>query len=361
MEKRGTGCICAILFAFFLSCTSKPPVIESAPPQIRQPVVIVPAVSIPESRPEPIPPPSILELAIQRIERNSIDIKKYYILEKNGDITVKGEFSEISHDQEGPELFEVTYDMNSITELPADFGYIVPFTLKSDKTDTVLYDRFLWKPQKDTSGILLTFDDNYEKTWKNNFDLFDSYNAKATFFIQGEYSSFCQEALERGHDVGFHTKSHFDLRKVSREVFIRETIISAEAFRKAGIPLYSFAYPFGYFDPWMNEELLKYYSVLRGYGVTFRLYDKAQIRNGYISSKAIDNTLFKKDEDFMAAIDIILRTVKLIGGDYVLPLTTHDISDTASYGIKPQRLEYLLKTANDLQLVFYTYKDLAGQ
>jgi len=353
-----TGYICAIIFAFFLSCTSRPIVVESAPPQTRQPVeIVVPTAAIPETP----PPLSPLDLAIQRIERNSIDIKKYYILERNGDITVKGEFSEISRGHEEPEFFEVTYDMNFITELPADFGYIVPFTLKSNKTDTVVYDRFLWKPQKDTSGILLTFDDNYTATWKNNFDLLDSYNARATFFIQGEYSSFCQEALERGHDVGFHTKSHLDLRKVSREVFIRETLTSAETFRDAGIPLYSFAYPFGFFDPWMNEELLNHYSILRGYGVTFRLYDKTQIRSGYITSKALDNTLFKKDEDFMAAVDIMLRTVKLLGGSFVLPLTTHDISDTASYGIKPRRLEYLLKTANDLQLVFYTYKDLAGQ
>jgi peptidoglycan/xylan/chitin deacetylase (PgdA/CDA1 family) len=352
--------ICVLIFGFFVSCASKQPVvIEPTLPPIKPPTETVPTVSIPISVPETLPPPmSTVDLAIQRIERNSIDINKYYILEKNGDITVKGEFSEISLDQEEPELFEVTYDMNFTSVLPADFGYIVPFTLKSNKTDTVLYDRFLWKPQKDSSGILLTFDDNFEKTWKNNFDLMDSYNAKATFFVQGEYSSFCQEALEHGHDIGFHTKSHLDLRKVSREVFIRETLSSAEAFRKAGIPLYSFAYPFGFFESWMNEELLKHYSILRGYGVTFRLYDKTQIRSGYISSKAIDNTLFKKDEDFMAAVDIMLRTVKFIGGNLVLPLTTHDISDTASYGIKPQRLEYLLKTANDLQLVFYTYKDL---
>jgi peptidoglycan/xylan/chitin deacetylase (PgdA/CDA1 family) len=347
-----------MIFAFFLSCTSRPIVVESVPPQIRQPEATA-AVPITESIPESIrPPSSTLELAIQRIERNSIDIKKYYILEKNGDITVKGEFSEIMRDQEEPEFFEVTYDMNFAAELSKDFGYIVPFTLKSNKTDTVVYDRFLWKPQKDSAGILLTFDDDFLETWGKNFDLLDSYNAKATFFVQGEYSSFCREALERGHDVGFHTKNHLDLRKVSREVFIRETLTSAEAFRKAGIPLYSFAYPFGFYDPWMNEELLKHYSILRGYGVTFRLYDKTQIRSGFISSKAIDNTLLKKDEDFMSAVDIMLRTVKFIGGNHVLPLTTHDISDTASYGIKPQRLEYLLKTANDLQLVFYTYKDL---
>jgi len=352
-----------LVFAFFLSCAGRrPAVIESAPPpQTKQPIEAV-TVSIPESIPESIPL-STVDLAIRRIERNS-DIKKYYILEKNGDITVKGEFSEISRNQrnqEEPEFFEVTYDMNLTAELSADFGYIVPFALKSNKTEMVVYDRFLWKPQKESAGILLTFDDNYLEAWKENFDLLDSYNAKATFFVQGQYSSFCQEALERGHDIGYHTKSHLDLRKVSREVFIKETLTPIESFRKAGIPLNSFAYPFGFFDPWMNEELLKHYSILRGYGVTFRLYDKTQIRSGYISSKALDNTLFKKDEDFMAAVDLMLKTVKFIGGGHVLPLTTHDISDTATWGIKPQRLEYLLKTANDLQLVFYTYKDLAGE
>jgi hypothetical protein len=111
----------------------------------------------------------------------------------------------------------------------------------------------------------------------------------------------------------------------------------------------------------MHGELLKHYSILRGYGVTFRLYDKTQIQNSFITSRAVDNTLFVKEEDFRAAVDIMLRTVKFIGGNLVLPLTTHDISNTASYGIKPQRLEYLLQTANDLQLVFYTYRDLSGQ
>jgi hypothetical protein len=91
------------------------------------------------------------------------------------------------------------------------------------------------------------------------------------------------------------------------------------------------------------------------------LYDKAQISGGYTSSKALDNLLFKTDEDFSATTKIMLRAVKFIGGDLVLPLTTHDISDTATWGIKPQRLQYLLQTANDLQLIFYTYKELAGQ
>jgi len=351
--------ICISILAFFLSCAGRPAVIESVPPQPEQPAE-APIVTIKELTP-PTVTLSTVDLAIQRIKQNSPDIRKYYILDKNGNITVKGEFSETRQNQEESDFFEVIYDMNSIAAASATSGYTVPFALISYKADMVLYDSFLWKPQKDSAGLLLTFDDNYVETWKKNFDLLDSYNAKVTFFVQGEYSAFCQAALERGHDIGYHTKNHLDLRKVSREVFIREALAPVESFRKAGIPLYSFAYPYGFYNSWMHEELLKHYSVLRGYGVTFRLYDSTQIRNGFISSRALDNTLFVKDEDFMATVDIMLKTVKFIGGDLVLPLTTHDISNTAIWGIKPNRLEYLLQTANDLKLVFYTYRDLSGK
>ena len=310
------------------------------------------------------PPPvrlSTVDLAIQRVKRNSPDISKYYVLDASGNITVRGEFSETEQNRQEPDLFEVIYDMKFAAEASADSGYTVPFTMKSLTNGAVVNDSFLWRPQTGSSGILLAFDDNYMETWEKNFDLLDSYNAKVTFFIQGDYSTFCHAALERGHDVGYHTKNHLDLRKVSREVFIRETLTAAESFRKAGVPLYSFAYPFGFSDAWMHDELLKHYSLLRGYGVTFRLYEKTQIQSGYISSKAIDNTLYAKNEDFTAAVDIMLRTLKFIGEGFVLPLTTHTISDTASWGIKPQRLQYLLQTANDLQLVFYTYKDLVDR
>jgi len=358
-RKWTRGYICVLFLASFISCAGRPAVIETPPPRTERPAE-APIELITELITETTVL-STLDLAIQRVKRNSPEIKKYYVLDESGNITVRAEFSEARQDQEEPDLFEVLYDMKFPAEFSANFGYTVPFTLKSNNADTVINDSFLWKPQKESAGILLTFDDNYVETWKKNFDLLDNYNAKVTFFVQGEYFSFCLEALERGHDIGYHTKNHLDLRKVSREVFVRETLAPLESFRKAGIPLYSFAYPYGFYDSWMHEELLKHYSVLRGYGVTFRLYDGTQIQSRFISSRALDNTLFAKDEDFKTTVDIMLRTVKFIGGDLVLPLTSHDISNNASWGIKPDRLEYLLKTANDLQLVFYTYKDLTGQ
>ena len=303
--------------------------------------------------PAPAAPPA-METAVQRIKQNSADIKKYFNLDDKKEIILKAELTEQG------EHFEVIYDMKR-TEPgnPSDpaGGFLIPFSVESNKSGAVRYDSLLWKPQKDAAGILLTFDDDYMEIWEQNFDLFDEYGARVTFFVQGEYCSFCNAALARGHDVGYHSLNHLNLPKVSREIFDEETLSGIQVFREAGVPLDSFAYPFGLSETWMHEELLKTFRILRGYGVTFRVYDSHTIRKGYISSRALDNILFKKDEDFEAVIDIMLRTVKFIGGDLVLPLTSHNISDTADWGIKPHRLEYLLKAARDLKLNFYIFRD----
>jgi hypothetical protein len=48
-----------------------------------------------------------------------------------------------------------------------------------------------------------------------------------------------------------------------------------------------------------------------------------------------------------------------LGKDHIVPFTTHDISDTAQWGIKPARLEYLLKTIAEFKLKFYLFSDFA--
>jgi hypothetical protein len=107
----------------------------------------------------------------------------------------------------------------------------------------------------------------------------------------------------------------------------------------------------------MHDVLLHSFGVLRGYGVTFRLYSEDEIRHGYISSRAIDNTVIPSDEDFFSIVQQMLITVKFMDKKLVLPLTTHDISTAAHWSVSPRRLEFLLKTANDLGLTFYRYSD----
>ena len=295
-----------------------------------------------------ISPPKMPESAIDKVKRNSPEIEKYYLLDETGDIIVRGK----------TETFQVEYDLKN-AGIDNAGTYAIPFTVTYIKTGTVEEDTLLWKPQKDGVGILLSFDDNFFAEWERYFDLFDRYNAQVTFFVQGTYSSFTDKAIKRGHDVGYHSLQHSDLSKVSRQTFYTEAISPAAGFRNAGAPLVSFAYPFGFYEPWMHEELLKTYRILRGFNTSFQAYSKTAImRDSFIFSKSIDNVLFKRDDDFNTMIDIMLRTVKFIGGGLILPITTHNISDTDDWGIKPQRLEYILQTARDLQLNFYRYGDL---
>ena len=338
--KKSSFLGCFLTIWFLVSCTS-----QAA--KIREPVL----------RPEVVE--SMMEHIISQVKQNTGDIKKYFILDENKEIIVKADLTETAAKKRRGETchFEVIYDLKNLSaEGPSGF-FIVPFTVKLHEMDEVRQDSLFWKPEKDATGILLTFDDEYKEVWEQNFDLFDRYGARVTFFLQGEYCSFSTRALERGHDVGYHSLKHLNLPKVSLKIFHEETTSALAAFRKAGVALNAFAYPFGLSAPWMHGVLLNYYKILRGYGVTFRVYDSAKIREGYISSRAIDNILFKKDEDFITTIDVMLRTVKFIGGDLILPLTTHDISQTADWGIKPHRLEYLLQSANDLGLKFYLFRD----
>lgn len=297
------------------------------------------------------PPETPLEKAFIMAKSNRL--RKYFTADKD-DIRV---YSDISIEDK---KFTVKYDLMN-AQLQTDFHtgkrFQTPFSIEDIDAKEKRTGTLDWDIEPDESGALLSFDDDYFVAWENNFDLFDKYGAKVTFFVTGKPLAFCKRALERGHDVGYHTIRHYNLPKISREDFTKETISEIGAFRNAGVPLRSFAFPYGLSETWMHNVLLKSFKILRGYGVTFHVYNTDSIKKGYIAAKAVDNIVYKNDEKFKAAVTLMLRVVKFIGKDSVLPLCTHTIADSADWGIKPSRLEYLLKTARDLNLQFYRYQD----
>jgi hypothetical protein len=313
------------------------------------------------SRPRPtaekvkgLPPPikQPFEQALEKVKQNGKDIDKYFILDEQGRIVVK---AGLRHENVN---FEIIYDLENSRVLEGS-AHEVGFSCRDIESGMLLKDTLVWNPFASDAGLLLSFDDDYTDSWERYFDLFDKYKARVTFFIQGRPSSFCARAINRGHDVGYHGLNHLDLRKMSRNEFNLETIESVKPFRDAGFPLLSFAYPYGFYESWMHDALLRSFGTLRGYGVTFRLYSEAEIRRGYISSRAIDNTVIPSDDVFYRLVTLMFKTAKFLDKKLVLPLTTHDISANAAWGISPRRLEYLLKTANDLGLVFYCFSDFA--
>jgi len=348
----------AATLAVFLLCAC-----ESMPRQVRgsRPATETangtPGVFIPPSGELPAPLMKSFERALEKVKQNGKDIDRYFVTDNEGRIAVKAGLRDAGRD------FEIVYDLENAREI-GNSVYEVGFSCLDKESGMLLKDVFVWNPSADASGLLLAFDDDYTDAWERYFDLFDAYNAKVTFFIIGKpdvkkTNSFCAKALKRGHDIGYHGLSHTDLRKISEIEFVPETAEPAKSFGDAGIFLSSFAYPYGFYEPWMHDALLRFFGVLRGYGVAFCPYNEAEIKRGYISSRAIDNTVIPSDADFYRTINTMLRTVKFIDKNMVLPLTTHDISAAAHWGISPGRLEYLLKTANGLGLAFYRYRDFA--
>ena len=298
--------------------------------------------------PPPAALPSRLESLAERV-KNGQGIDKYFTLDADGQIAV------MANVQSDDEHYTIHYNLAD-AEVLADSAYSVRFLISGIDSDTSIEDTLVWKPGPGNSGILLSMDDAFMENWERYFDLFDAYGARLTFFIQGGYTPFGNKALSRGHDIGYHSLNHRDLRKISRNEFTQETIEPLEAFRSRGVPLSAFAFPFGFSDQWMRETLLGSFSVLRGYGTTFRLYHADEIRSGYIISRAIDNIVIRDEDAFCRLIALMLRAVKFLDDDRILPLTSHEISD-ADWGITPRRLEFVLKTASELNLHFYRFSD----
>jgi hypothetical protein len=310
-------------------------------PRIRE-IALSPAAAVPEF--EPV---ITIDEAVKQVKGNSPEIIKSVIPGSVEDITVSGDING----------YRVVYDLQNA--LPQDGrGFLVAFSVEDPSRREKRDDSFLWTPEEDNAGILLSMDDDYQAAWETYFDFFDRHGAKITFFVQGEFCHFCLEARKRGHDIGYHTLHHLNLTEVSEDVFHSETLGVVDDFRQAGIPLGSFAYPYGLSEPWMHEALSPVFGIQRGYGTYFRIY-RGEAINGYIGSTAIDNILFKEDGVFERSLFLMLLTTKFLGKDHVAPITTHNISDTAQWGIKPARLEYLFKTIKEFDLKFYLFSDFA--
>jgi len=358
------------LAVFIMSCATRPPIAPVAPAEVPAPHdPVIKTIYRPLFLPAEVEPTEPFERALWNIKMNTPLFERYF---KDGadaaagrgiagaeNITIRGR-ARIDGNE-----FRVTYDLANAAIAGRNIFYI-PFFLEDLTNGVSRHDGLLWSPLEQQSGILLSFDDDYWDAWRQHFDLFDRYGARVTFFVQGrlepgaasEIGLFSLEALERGHDLGFHTVNHYDLRRVSRETFYAETIEAAETFLARGIPFSAFAFPFGFSEPWMQEALAPFFPFTRGYGRNIRFLDSRTIRGGYFVSTAIDNIVFPNERNFKNDIRLILLTAKFVG-NIIVPFTSHDIADAVQWGITPGRLEFLLRTARELRLNFYTFRCIA--
>lgn len=102
--------------------------------------------------------------------------------------------------------------------------------------------------------IALTFDDGPHPQYTPEIlDLLNEYNIKATFFVLGQFAAKYPEIIKRqareGHEIGNHTYSHINIKKVSLQKFKEEFDETQNIiYSLTGIESKVFRPPYGYYD-----------------------------------------------------------------------------------------------------------------
>jgi len=117
-----------------------------------------------------------------------------------------------------------------------------------------------------TRSIVLTFDDGYEDMYTNVFPLLKKYNLKATMYIivnaldtPGYLTREQIKEMSASNqvEIAAHTFNHPDLRKLNYKKDWDEIAGSKKALEHIiGRPVYSFAYPYGFFGQ-REEEICR--------------------------------------------------------------------------------------------------------
>lgn len=109
--------------------------------------------------------------------------------------------------------------------------------------------------------IALTFDDGpHPKYTPMILDILEKYGAKGTFFVIGQnaekYPDIVLDEYNRGHEIGNHTYSHPDLKKISAEDFLNEITKTNEVLKGiTGSEPHLFRPPGGYLSNAIVNEV----------------------------------------------------------------------------------------------------------
>lgn len=225
------------------------------------------------------------------------------------------------------------------------------------------------------AGIVLTFDDRAVESWHSAKDLFEKYDAKATFFVT-KYDSLSKDQIEMlkelqqdGHEIGSHGLSHLRattfVKENSLEAYIAEEIVpSIKLMNADGIRPTSFAYPYGSRKKEIDNVLWDKFIIIRGTAPTKELKIKEQDlaycspngKNKLIFGVGIDGIYENSIEDILEGID------RAKNNGEILTFYAHkivEVEDNEKYEVARDKIETILKyiVANDMK--FYTISEIA--
>ncbi|MDB5231779.1 MAG: polysaccharide deacetylase family protein [Chitinophagaceae bacterium] len=232
-------------------------------------------------------------------------------------------------------------------------------------TGCAKYDKEGDLPQ---GSVAITFDDHFVDNWYKYLPLLDSFNAKATFFVDA-YSKLTDAQKNKlkiiqqhGHEIAYHTVNHYDLLKYlgkhsMQELIGKEINPGLEAMHKDGFYPTTFAYPFGSHNYQLDIELTKMFKSVRALNGSSN-YAKSLVRadcNKYLFGLGMDNSSNHPDKLYYRMLDGVKNTSSC------LVLVGHMIGENNSkFQVPSDRLRSILQKARELNLKFYTISEISN-
>ena len=259
------------------------------------------------------------------------------------------------------------FDNNN--SLLAIYGLLVVGNSKID--DLELFNVF--QPKGHKAGFSLTFDDYGVDSWYSMRDIFLKYNVKATFFVSQFHTLSDREVnklktlQQDGHEIGCHTYSHlgigrdFNYDNNRIDEYLNSQIIPAyNNMKNAGFNPVSFAYPYGEHNDAYDNAVRSYFPYLRTtasddnrrLSQLDEIFHKKGEHYNILAGDGIDNHYNNDIKEVREAL------IKARENGEIITLYAHRVEDdNSSYAISPQKLENIIKIAQEVGLKFYTFKE----
>lgn len=184
------------------------------------------------------------------------------------------------------------------------------------------------------NSVAITFDDAYLDVYTNAMPILKKYNARATVFAIGKPKQAnrveldnnlpfmnieqLKELVEHNWEIGYHTATHPNLSKLSKDELYNEVVHSKHEFeREIGLKIRYFAYPKGMY----NKQILAtisnsdYEAAFTVDGGTLKLSDRKRITRipteGLVNIYQLDALISPAGQHITAIFMLILKLVEL--------------------------------------------------
>lgn len=228
-------------------------------------------------------------------------------------------------------------------------------------------ENLIAEPVGKVGKLVLSFDDRSIKQWHSALNIFDMYEAKATFFITGYYKTsdydkaLLKEIQEAGHEIGSHSVNHLNaidyISQHGIDKYITDEINpNIKAMTDNGFNIESFAFPYNATNSEIQEALSPYFTSMRA-GTRTINNAITDGNNELLLALSIDNLNREGLVSIMKAMDLAHEK-----GDYILfyahKIPLGDSCEDQALCIEQEILMEVLNYAQSLGMEFATHKEI---